>query len=337
MRGFGLKIWFGAMTALSILTVGCAGASPAAKGSAASAEATPKGSELDIASMLDDAASQALADASSAHWARACAAKPSLETRSVTLYGKACAAGDADGCTKFGGAYACGREVEKNGTAALASFDKACALHDANGCQLEAAALLAGNIVPRDTARGIKIYEKACATGSAPACGAIGSFLVLLGKPGTMERGVGYLERACAGGNNDSCGNMAVVETKGWAGHPADPKHAASVAKTGCEKKSPFSCGIYGALVLQGLGVPKDPASAAKLFEIACNDGDAMACANLATCHLQGIGTNQDVARAAELYKQACDNGNGTACRVLAELSTSAATSQGAQPSQTMF
>jgi TPR repeat protein len=159
---------------------------------------------------------------------------------------------------------------------------------------------------------------------------------MMFGGPKLAVPSAAYLEKACSRGHGDSCGNLAVLESKGLGGRPANPQRAVTLATSACEKNSAFACGVLGAMQMNGAGTPKDEASAAKLFEISCNGGEATGCTYLAVCHYQGSGVPQDVHKAADFFRKACDGGNGQACRLLAEMST---VPQAAAPtaSPTMF
>lgn len=291
----------------------------------------------EVTTWVDDSGEARLADAASTSWGRVCDGAHG-DPQTATLYGKACAAGDGDGCRKLGLRYLCGVGVDKNAPVAATMFEKSCTLHDMEGCQLHAGSLLAGNVGARDTVRGLRVYLRACNEGSSRACGALGSILMTAGKPHTSSRAAELLEKACTQSQYDACGNLAIVELEGLGGRAKNPSRAATIARAACEKSDPFSCGVLGSLYMTGIGTSKDEAAAAKLFAISCEGGEALGCTHLAVCHYKGTGVPRDVQRASELFRKGCDGGNGQACRILAELSGS--TSAPAVPSAaspTMF
>lgn len=325
--------WVVAVLASSNMLVGCA--RPSLSNSKIGTNA-----DADLSSVLDERSYASLADASSNQLSAICSQAPvgGFTDDRATLYGKACKANDGESCTKLGAMYMCGVGVEKSAPTAAAMFEKACNLHHSDGCQYHAGALLSGNLGKRDTVSALRVLQRACNfDNSASACSSLGSILMMMGKPETIALGGPYLERACNAGNYGACGNLAIVELNGMGGRPKNEAKAFKLATTGCEKSSPFACGVLGTLYMAGSGVKKDEAAAAKLFTISCDGGEATGCMYLAACHYQGAGVTRDVSKAAELFRKACDGGNGQSCRLLAEMSGQASSSATSAPNPTMF
>src|SRR5688500_17185476 len=117
----------GAMVMVLGLVSGCAtrdGARSAKSATIAAKSEAP--SENPIPSTIDPDKVDALVEAASAHFASTCESMSSvqLDTATTTLYGKACRANDADGCTKLAAAYLCGNGVVKNEGTAVSLLEK---------------------------------------------------------------------------------------------------------------------------------------------------------------------------------------------------------------------
>ena len=65
------------------------------------------------------------------------------------------------------------------------------------GRRVLGAVLIEGRMTKRDLGRAFALYEKGCEAGSAEVCGALGSLLLLAGRPSEHARAVKVLEKGC--------------------------------------------------------------------------------------------------------------------------------------------
>lgn len=214
----------------AILTWGCAKTAPqnvvTPSGSSSSMAVSGTSAALleeDLYPMMDPSLEAGLVEQSAKKWEEACTSTTIADADAVTLYGKACAANDGDGCAKLGMIYACGTGVQKNPATATALFEKSCTLRSQGGCQMHGGALLGGNFGTANVREGLRVYQSACIDkGSASACGTVGSILMLFGKRDEPQvlRTRAFLEKACTSGSLDSCGNAAVLRRRKRPGVP---------------------------------------------------------------------------------------------------------------------
>jgi serine/threonine protein kinase len=221
------------------------------------------------------------------------------DRRAVTLFSKACDAGNTEGCTHLGVMYVNrGTSPGQNYSRARALFTKACDAGNAEGC-IELGILFDdGSGVPANHAqaqslysRAAALYAKDCASGDIGKCFELGH---------------------CYDGSNEVMTDY--------------PKALAPLIKV-CNTGSADGCESLGALYENDYYEAKDPsqskafyARAVPLYSRACASGDAGACFNLAMQYENGKGVQTDKEKARQLYSKACSLGYPNGCTTLKQM-----------------
>lgn len=314
------------MMAMLGLVSGCATRDGQATRSATVAAKIDAPAESSVPASIDPDKVDVLAAAASRHFASTCESMSTVQLDSATssLYGKACRANDADGCMKLAAAYMCGNGVVKNDATSVSLMEKGCAA-DAKHCNTLGAALIEGRMVKRDLVRAFALYEKACEAGSNAVCSALGSLLLVAGRPSVHARAIGALEKACspvngANADADACANLGIAHLEG-IGVTKDETKAADLGKRACEGKSALGCMLYANALVTGKGATQHVERGALLFAIACDGGNTNACVATGKCLYYGVGVTRDTEKAGSMLVSACDKGSGEACRLLADWS----------------
>jgi TPR repeat protein len=99
----------------------------------------------------------------------------------------------------------------------------------------------------------------------------------------------------------------------------ADPLHAMSLFKKGCDDGEPIGCAMLGTGFAKGAGVAKNPLAAAKLYDRSCTLGYVKGCYNLALMLANGDGIPTDMPRAIQLLDKACTGEAWKACGSLGD------------------
>ena len=199
--------------------------------------------------------------------------------KAVTLYEKACRAGNSHGCYNLGIAYDDGDVVAKDPVKAATYYVQSCTAGDPHGCHNAAIDYEDGIGVAKDQSKALALYEK-----------------------------------ACDGGDVHGCYNFGVSLDQG-NGIAQDVTAAAALFGKACDGGDGHGCYNLGIDYDQGTGVGKDSAKAAMLYEKSCAAGDMQGCFNLAVDYQNGDGVSRDPAKSNSLREQACKGGLEKACR----------------------
>lgn len=130
----------------------------------------------------------------------------------AALFGEACRAGSARGCSMSALVHAGNHEDLRSERLAASDFEKACAMGEASGCVNRALMDIEGLGTYRDEETGAKALDTACAPGT-PATGGVGLACAQLsvltkkgvGVPADATRARTLLEQACAKGFRPAC------------------------------------------------------------------------------------------------------------------------------------
>lgn len=178
--------------------------------------------------------------------------KPADVAAAVSLYTKACADKQAEGCLRVGAAHHLGQGAEKSPTKALRAFTQACEYGNAAACFNAGTMEEAGEGEPAD----------AGAAGSAEA---------------RYARAITHYGMACSGGFPSGCYNLALVYDRGVI-TAERPEWAAELYRRGCDAHHPGACGGLGGLLYTGRGVAQDTTRGHEMMQDACAKGSDWGC-----------------------------------------------------------
>jgi TPR repeat protein len=231
--------------------------------------------------------------------------RPTDTQRAMANYGKACDKSNYDGCYHLGSAYAAGRNVEKDAKHAGDLFDTAC-----GGGISQACYSLANLEVPGDAAGGEGRLEQLCKKEKTKACAVLGSRLAW--RPSTRARGIELLRGACEKGDSDACERGLFTAEGTVKGSKPNPELVYFFAERSCKAAS--GCGKLAGLVLRGSGTKADPKRAAELAETSCDKKDGQGCLVAAKIYQQGKGVARDAKKAYGFLERGCEHYTPEAC-----------------------
>lgn len=148
-------------------------------------------------------------------------------TKALEWYGKAAAAGQAEGHYNVGVCYEVGMGAVSDMGKAVQSYQKAADLGLALAMYKLSAIYVSGSGVPKDTAKGITWLDKAAGAGMAGAANELGIVHLsgLLGQKKDEKKAMAMFTKAADLGNLEAIKNIAVMHKDG-IGMKADPAKA---------------------------------------------------------------------------------------------------------------
>lgn len=138
----------------------------------------------------------------------------------------------------------------------------------------DAVACLRFAVKATDTAQVAAKLQACCNRKNSVCCGGLGK-MYSRGKVLKLDKEKGYalMEQACGLGDGTSCASPGLEQMgKG------NLKRAQELFALGCDKDSPYACGLLGVLHRDGRGVPRDIPQAKKFLDKACRLGAEMSC-----------------------------------------------------------
>ena len=106
---------------------------------------------------------------------------------------------------------------------------------------------------------------------------------------------------------------------------PKDLNHAARLYKIASDNGDPAGEGLYGTMLLVGLGVEKNEATGAALIRKSAEAGDPHGQTTLGKLYYSGQGVVKDIHIAARWFQKAALNGDEEAVNAIKEPDVSAA------------
>jgi uncharacterized protein len=214
--------------------------------------------------------------------------KPADAARAGRLMELGCTLNDPPACNYRGEALENGNNVEKNVSAAVATYRKACdgsqfsAVACENLARLQAAG--SGDDVPKAPLDALKNAARACQYGQDAACTWLPAFAV--------------------------------------AAKPNDDVKAATVKSldTACSDRVELACIVLGDIFSSDSSLAAvQPKRGFDYYAGGCGRSNALACDRQANAYRLGIGVATSMAKAQEIWKQLCDNGEASACSILGQ------------------
>lgn len=254
--------------------------------------------------------------------------------RALELYGKACTAQDAAGCSRLGVLQRTARQLDK----AVASFEQSCELGIDESC-VDAGALRESGKGVVDLAKAREHYTRACDEKVGAGCLGL-ALLVATDRGGARDWGkaVELAESACAMDAKGAC-----ATAKKLAARPPDgtcstkeqctplcnekiPKACVTLGELIAKPNSPEACddaayffqekcnaGVGGGVCLRAGNLTPFPGYAGRAYEAGCEQKDARACVRSAY-----LGAIQKEAGEYEKLEAACRKRLPEACDWLA-------------------
>lgn len=226
----------------------------------------------------------------------------------VSVYQKACDAGDAFYCQALGVALANGKGTPVDKARAAAAFIKACDDDAVVACRYAGDLYMAGDGVKKDTARATTLYRRACDHHDAEACNKI----KLAGVPSASPMPSGSRTMAQHGAPDKtppSATDFSATERQVKLG----------VLKRNCLGGDGKSCRLLADALDSGRGWNRTSLQQATLYEKACVLKDGSGCYQIGQLYKNGYGVLKDDARAQAAFKQGCAYGNKGSCLMLHE------------------
>lgn len=215
-------------------------------------------------------------------------------------------------------------ERDRKDAEALALHEKACALGDADGCSMAAMLVDDGRGAKVDFQRAFDLYVKACDLGDSYACDSAAGYL---GDFGTLprdrereqalsERSRAMSEKACVEKKERYSCSSAAIDYQ-YADTP-DEERAFELYSLGCDLGNQYACGQVAARL-----DAKDPAGATVIRQRACDLGDETSCKALHAAAVKE-GRTADAEKIARLYldrlERACRRAESYPCVKLVEV-----------------
>jgi hypothetical protein len=241
------------------------------------------------------------------------------------LFERGCDLGHAESC------FEAGRWSQDHGgdiTQAAARFGRACALGDAGGCSAQVALILGGQ-VQGSVKDAFHAFDSACEQGeSLPACKALAlALLDGIQVPRDAERGRTLLGRVCTDERSDpqACAALAASYEEGVGGE-RDRTEASKYYRWACVGGELQSCQRRGELLTSDVGVRRDDHEALNMFQRACDGGLGLSCYEGGTILFEGTYVTRDLAGAQALFTKGCDLKEAKACFGLGQVDELGAT-----------
>src|SRR5258706_1420491 len=131
--------------------------------------------------------------------------------------------------------------------------------------------------------------------------------------PGKLCSGEAECLSRCAPKQPTACYALLFLRSKNVASDRSAAQ-AADKLEQSCDAQNSDGCRLYGAALLEGLGMKSDPPRATQAFERACELGRAADCALSGQIYREGRHVPQDFKRARELLNRGCKLKNGPSC-----------------------
>jgi len=253
----------------------------------------------------------------------------------ILLEGR-CAAGDKVYCFWLAGALRAGSSgISRDVKRALSLYARACDAGNPPDC-FEAGTLYAAEAdAPIDFPRAAALFDRACTLnrekfGAGPQeypgyCERAG-LSYLDERARNVPRAVELLTRTCELESTESCARLGALYLDGTL-LPQDPAHAFRLLKKACDDAAPLACYQLGSMYRAGTGVAQDRAKAEALYDRACPDEaepEGEPCQAVQreceadmprSCFVVARAIRyRDGRRAAALYDRACASGVADAC-----------------------
>lgn len=242
--------------------------------------------------------------------------------KAAEKFGRACALGDAAGCSAQVDLILSGT-VTGNVKDAFDAFDVACeARQSIAACAALAFALIEGTQVPRNAERGRALLQRVCVDerSDPEACFVLGrSFEEGLGGDRDRTEASKYYRWACTADNFDACqrrGDLLVSDV----GVRRDDYEALNMYQRACDGKLANACYEAGRILDQATYMKQDLAGAASYYGRSCDAGDPRGCFGLGRVSELGAGGEPDMKAARAAYERAITAGSLDAKRALARL-----------------
>lgn len=189
----------------------------------------------------------------------------------MVAYGKACDAGDGDGCNKLSQHYYYGWGVTRNVEQSNRLLERACQMNDGNSCGVLGARRMTDKNAP-PTPEVLRLQERACELNLATSCGILaGWYYAGIGVPKDHDWAYAMGLKACYEGDRaNGCYVAGLVSKDGGKRQPKNPVNAVALFAKACELKSVGGCAALAGMYSKGESIPRDPTKAANYARMAC-------------------------------------------------------------------
>ncbi len=228
--------------------------------------------------------------------------------RAVKANRKACRKGDLEACIAAGDAYLLGEGVENVGDIAAILYGDACDAGFAKGCSKLGKFHAGAGGSPMSFPKAASFYEKACDLGDLSACIDFAGLLQTqaLGPP-DLVRSSQVLENTCQAGSSDACRSLAILILNDQQ-RLGEHDRALSILDGQCRQEVLDAC---SRLISEYSENPDENQwQIGEYQHLACFAGSVLECLNAGERVYKGIGVEQDRELAISYYDQACQLGS---------------------------
>jgi uncharacterized protein len=237
-----------------------------------------------------------------------------------------CVEGDSQSCFDLATIYRDGTQVERDQIKAMEYYGKACDAGNTEGCIIAADNYehAAKSINMDEAVSSIAFslarvyYEKACEGGSGGGCYNAGVFY-------RTGQGVGADIVKAEVLFKKGCDLLYEASCQASKGSELSSNEIQSVASSTasytkkCSPREPAICNKLGVVFFNGDGVKKDLEQAFYNYEKACEYGYAIGCYNLGAMYEKGQGVTTNIVKATTSLQKSCSLGYADGCYLLGE------------------
>ncbi|MBU1221478.1 sel1 repeat family protein [Myxococcota bacterium] len=232
-------------------------------------------------------------------------------------FSKKCREKQGESCMYMGRMLSEGRGVKRDRKEALKVFKKWCESGHHEGC------IWQGKLHEEDGfhARAFQLYKDACTAAEGLGC-LFGGNLLVEGKKLKKDprRAAEMYTTGCEKGENNCCNVLGKMYQKGIDGDKPDFNLSVKFFEKSCQGRIMESCRLLAYIYETGRGVEQNFKRAGLLYDMACVMGEPIACANLGYLYEKGFGVKPDPVKAFKLYEMSCKKGEMTACNNLGHM-----------------
>jgi TPR repeat protein len=281
------------LTAVAMLSVGCARSSKASAPATFSAQLCVEGSVRG-------------------------AADPSMLPLAFSEFSKACANGEHSACSVLGVMHEVGAATRQDRTRAVQLYYGACQGENVGGCMNLGRAYLHGIGVPKDQPRALQLLEWSCKRAHPVACRELGTMhLMGDGVAANGKLALGHYKAACDRGDAEGCKNLGALYEQGQSVEQ-DVAQALAAYEKACVHGQGDACAAAERIDRRSAEMNKARAALRQLpSEAACHSGNASECAATGLAYFRGDGVPRNVERAVGFLQQACSQGYEPSCTLV--------------------